>query len=1085
MKNKTFTTFLFLLVYCISYYPQQKIEIFGGAPPNFKPQVSSTMGKSITTFSTTQQVASDSFETTVYTFGDLVIFSYFSDTRVKIYNQSGTLSYEQTLAADTIFSINPGSGIYRIVANKSFTILVGDAINNYVNGYFAVDEAGKGVSLRLNTWMMRQFTTSQDEFVIYAYEDNTGFTVRNLETKEIIYAGTLNRGKYFSFRQAGLLSTIYSTALQVSGTKPISALSYTDQDYYVPSANGTFTGTEFYGYSAYEGGWTNSITITSYANNNFITIKNIDDGTTMDTVTLMKGQVYSRGVSSPTYWSVSSQGTVTAANIPYYGWTGSYYYMTRAIDETGTGAGKLFYVPTIASNIRVFSFENNNSVKITQLGSYLNFPYASTTEIYNGTLNYGEVYNFSSITGNMVYKVEGTGNVAVLQSNGGAGADFMPLSYAAKLPDLTLSVDDITFSIPDSVYVPGDVVKVTVRIRNTGAVDAVNVPIVAYDGDPDIGSATPVANAVLTSVVAGSYSIYEFNYTIPIRPEYHSLVIKIDPNNFVVEANKSNNKAQRFLRANKDLLPPLAVSTTAPSALTLVSGNLSPNPFTVRYDIFNTGTVSASSVQINLVLGNGLTLASGTNMVSLGNIAANKSAYVEYTINANEDSTGFNTFTATITASNADTKIIYRAINIPDSNPPSAPSNFSGSVIGNRSASFSWNANSEKDLGGYYLYYGTSSGNWEGKGSDQGNSPLLVTGKTTFTVTGLPLTNNQTTTYYFKIKAFDQSINLSNDSPILTLQVNDQQVAVDIDFSVAIHQNPAATKYANIIVATGSPLRQAPIVSVKSAVDSVAVQMLQIGSSSTVYSGSYLFKTSSSHAIYSHVVTETGASKDSLRTVNVILAKPGFTTLVSSLDKQATLTITPNAVDKETYFLSEIAGENGEWIYTFNPGISFNDKLQLEMNYDPAQYSDVSKLFIYQSIENKWVPVRTQVYPAVNKLNASVETLGKFKIAANPLFEGDNTVPEAFALKQNYPNPFNPTTTVQYDLPENDNVSIVIYNILGKQVATLVNGFQLAGTYQLTWDAKNTSGAQLSSGIYFYQIRTSKMSLVKKMILMK
>ncbi|MDP1994454.1 MAG: hypothetical protein Q8K40_04325, partial [Ignavibacteria bacterium] len=321
MKNKTFTTFLFLLVYCISYYPQQKIEIFGGAPPNFKPQVSSTMGKSITTFSTTQQVASDSFETTVYTFGDLVIFSYFSDTRVKIYNQSGTLSYEQTLAADTIFSINPGSGIYRIVANKSFTILVGDAINNYVNGYFAVDEAGKGVSLRLNTWMMRQFTTSQDEFVIYAYEDNTGFTVRNLETKEIIYAGTLNRGKYFSFRKAGLLSTIYSTALQVSGTKPISALSYTDQDYYVPSANGTFTGTEFYGYSAYEGGWTNSITITSYANNNFVTIKNIDDGTTIDTVTLMKGQVYSRGVSSPTYWSVSSQGPVTAANIPYYGWT--------------------------------------------------------------------------------------------------------------------------------------------------------------------------------------------------------------------------------------------------------------------------------------------------------------------------------------------------------------------------------------------------------------------------------------------------------------------------------------------------------------------------------------------------------------------------------------------------------------------------------------------------------------------------------------------------------------------------------------------------------------------------------------------
>ncbi|MFA4923482.1 MAG: CARDB domain-containing protein, partial [Ignavibacteriaceae bacterium] len=772
MKIRILSIILFTFVYCFSINAQQKTDIIGGAPPNFKPQITSSIEKGKSTFSKAQQVAADSFETTVYTFGDLVVFSYFTDTHVKIYDQGGNLQDEQTLPADTIFNVNHPGGIYRIVANKSFTILVGDAINNYVNGYFAVDEAGKGVSLKLNTWMMTGFYSSQDEFVIFAYEDNTGFTVKNLQTKDIIYAGTLNKGKYFSFRQAGLLSSIYHTALQVNGTKPISALSYTDQDYYVPSANGTFTGTEFYGYSAYEGYWTNSITITSYADNNKITINNIDSGTVIDTVTLMRGQVYTKGIYAPTYWAVSSQGPVTAANIPYFGWSGSYYYMTRAIDETGTGAGKLFYVPTIASDVRVFSFDNNNTVKITQLGLNTDYPYPLAAEIYNGTLNYGEVYNFASAYGDYVYKIEGTGNLSVLQSNGGAGADFMPLSYAAKLPDLTLSVDDIQFSVADSLYVPGDKITVSVTLHNTGAVDAQNIPVVAYDGDPDAGNAVPIANDVIPLISAGGTGLFTFDYIIPIRPEYHSLVIKIDPNNYVVESNKSNNKAQRFLRANKDLLPPLAINVTAPSALTVEGGNLIPNPFTVKYDIFNTGGVSASNVVITLTLKNGLTLATGNLVVSIGNIAANASASVSYAIHANSDSTGLNVFAAMVTSDNADTKVVYRAILIPDNVPPAPPKNFSGNSIGNASASFSWSPNMEPDFGGYLLYYSLDSLNWQGTGADQGNSPLLVLDKTTYVITGLPLLNDSSSTdYFFKLQAFDQSLNLSDYSNMLKLLI--------------------------------------------------------------------------------------------------------------------------------------------------------------------------------------------------------------------------------------------------------------------------------------------------------------------------
>jgi len=147
MKIKLLSTILVLFVLCFNVWAQQKTQPFAGAPPNFKPQSELSAEKQNSTFSFAQQVSADSFETTVYTFGDLVVFSYFNDTHVMIYDQSGTLTDEQTLVADTIFNVNHGSGIYRIVANKSFTILVGDAINNYVNGYFAVDEAGKGGSL--------------------------------------------------------------------------------------------------------------------------------------------------------------------------------------------------------------------------------------------------------------------------------------------------------------------------------------------------------------------------------------------------------------------------------------------------------------------------------------------------------------------------------------------------------------------------------------------------------------------------------------------------------------------------------------------------------------------------------------------------------------------------------------------------------------------------------------------------------------------------------------------------------------------------------------------------------------------------
>ena len=89
-------------------------------------------------------------------------------------------------------------------------------------------------------------------------------------------------------------------------------------------------------------------------------------------------------------------------------------------------------------------------------------------------------------------------------------------------------------------------------------------------------------------------------------------------------------------------------------------------------------------------------------------------------------------------------------------------------------------------------------------------------------------------------------------------------------------------------------------------------------------------------------------------------------------------------------------------------------------------------------------------------------------------------VPTTVRLNQNYPNPFNPSTTISYGLPSAMKVSMVVYNLLGQEVMTLVNEMQNAGMHDLTFDA-----SRLSSGIYFYRMTAANTVSTKKMILLK
>jgi photosystem II stability/assembly factor-like uncharacterized protein len=89
-------------------------------------------------------------------------------------------------------------------------------------------------------------------------------------------------------------------------------------------------------------------------------------------------------------------------------------------------------------------------------------------------------------------------------------------------------------------------------------------------------------------------------------------------------------------------------------------------------------------------------------------------------------------------------------------------------------------------------------------------------------------------------------------------------------------------------------------------------------------------------------------------------------------------------------------------------------------------------------------------------------------------------IPASFNLYQNYPNPFNPSTTIKFDIPGNGNVTLKIYDLLGREISTLINGYRSAGNYEASFNGNN-----ISTGIYFYKLQFAGLEQTKKLMLIK
>jgi hypothetical protein len=97
----------------------------------------------------------------------------------------------------------------------------------------------------------------------------------------------------------------------------------------------------------------------------------------------------------------------------------------------------------------------------------------------------------------------------------------------------------------------------------------------------------------------------------------------------------------------------------------------------------------------------------------------------------------------------------------------------------------------------------------------------------------------------------------------------------------------------------------------------------------------------------------------------------------------------------------------------------------------------------------------------------------------------ETTIPQEFKLHQNYPNPFNPITTLRYDLQEQAQITLTIYDLMGREVTQLINTTQEPGYKSVQWNATDMHGKPVSAGVYLYQIRAGGIVQTNKMVLLK
>ena len=156
-------------------------------------------------------------------------------------------------------------------------------------------------------------------------------------------------------------------------------------------------------------------------------------------------------------------------------------------------------------------------------------------------------------------------------------------------------------------------------------------------------------------------------------------------------------------------------------------------------------------------------------------------------------------------------------------------------------------------------------------------------------------------------------------------------------------------------------------------------------------------------------------------------------------------------------------------------GISWSSDTRLTSNSSVKLYSSVS---VSDSVVHvAWTDTRDGNYEIYYKRNPTGNIVGVKIISSE--------IPEEFSLSQNYPNPFNPGTNIKFTIPKSGLVTLKVYDVLGNEIATLVDEYKPVGSYEVKFDVGQDSSPDIASGIYFYKVQAGNYIEMKKMVLIK
>ena len=159
------------------------------------------------------------------------------------------------------------------------------------------------------------------------------------------------------------------------------------------------------------------------------------------------------------------------------------------------------------------------------------------------------------------------------------------------------------------------------------------------------------------------------------------------------------------------------------------------------------------------------------------------------------------------------------------------------------------------------------------------------------------------------------------------------------------------------------------------------------------------------------------------------------------------------------------------------------------LNYHPVADRYTAGIMVHGYEQDE--EIRFVVYDASTGEIKELENKLIFDINAsignglNPVVFKTVSLPEEYAVSQNYPNPFNPVTNIRFDLPENADVSISVFNARGQLVTELTSGNYPAGYHFVKWNGTDSHGVPVSSGVYIYSVKAGDFHTFKKMLLVK